>query len=61
MTHVTSLEFEATFGLQETLQLTGFESTICFPVESRTGHIIILLGIGTLTVLKNTLQNLKVL
>lgn len=39
MTNVTSVEFEATFGLQETIQLTGFRSTICFPEESRTGKM----------------------
>lgn len=50
-----SLEFEATFCLQQMVQVAGFESKICLPVESRTEQIVILLGIGTVTVLKNML------
>lgn len=56
-----SLDFEATFCLQHMVQLTGFESKIFPPVESRTEQIVILVGIGTVTVLKNMLQNLEVL
>lgn len=60
MVHVTILEIKAPFGLRETVQLASFDLAACFPVESRTGYIVILVGIETLKVLKNMLH-LKVL